>query len=224
MSFSINFKTYTIVKPIILDNLNNQLKSIKLNFSKYIQNSLQIIANSSNLMFLDIEPTSKLGILPGDNTTYYIPHIRELALVLISTTDFIESNQTNILEKIKIYTFLDIKNYNTLMNTFLEIYNQWNAPTLVAHNGNNFDFIILKAHCHRYLPTEKTKKLKFKFIDTLIDCFKAKYSGILKIQTLTNSNLFKHYINSSDELLSKLHTAEADTLLLLKWYKQHLKL
>lgn len=209
MGFQVNIKSFNIEK-FLLTQKPDTLKNIStLNMSNFINFS------SEYLMFIDIEPTDILGVVNG--TSYYIPFIRELSLLLIKKSTFLTVNSDDILNHVKIYTFLNIPNNKKLILNFLEIYNQYNKPNIFAHNGCNFDFIIIRGYIHRYLDKVHYSIIKeMIFIDTFIAAVKEKLD---KSICLSNSNLFIHYINSTDILLQDTHTAEADVKMLCRWFK-----
>jgi len=210
MGFIVDSKTLAIVNPLVLKR-KNELKSIqklKLHGNNYLY-------AKKYLMFLDIEPDDILGIINPNE--YFIPHIRQLSLILLEYSEFKKSSQANILSTAKVYNFDCIKNHKKLIDSFIEIYQTYEAPLLVAHNGHNFDFIILESYIQRYASKEHTT-INFSKFDTFIEIYKHKQRGNT-IPSMSNSDLFKFYINSTDPLLLDTHTAEADTKMLIRWYK-----
>lgn len=209
MGFQVDAKSFNIEKFLLLKKPDD----VKAISTLCISNTINF--SSEYLMFIDIEPTDILGVV--NKTSYYIPFIRELSLLLIKKSTFLTVGSDEIINHAKIYTFLNIYNNKKLILDFLGIYNQYNKPNIFAHNGCNFDFIIIKGYIYRYLDKLYHSIVKeMIFVDTFIVALKEKLD---KSITLSNSNLFRYYINSTDTLLQDTHTAEADVKMLCRWFK-----
>lgn len=203
MGFVVNPIDFTIISPLIMKRdfeVADVTKSIPPNTT---------LTTTDTLMFFDIEPTDIIGIRSDQNL--YVPHIKELSMFTISIQDFNRATDENIISKCTIHTVKNITNHQKLINTFLKIYRECNSPVLLAHNGHRFDFLILQAYIKRYTTFEVT----FRYYDTL----QAVYQSNLRISSRTNSSLFKRLINSTDDNLVRIHTAEADVHLLVRWFR-----
>lgn len=206
--FTVNRKTFKVENPILPEKPPNFKKLQTLD----MQNRVSF--KSEYLMFIDIEPTDILGVV---GTAYYVPFIKELSILVIKTTVFQTIENSNLWSNVKIHTFMDIKNHKKLIYKFIELYKFYNKPTIFAHNGCNFDFIIIKGYINRYMDENEISLInEMYFVDTFINTLKLKLEGVV---SLSNLNLFKYYINDTDDILKYIHTAEADVKILCRWFQ-----
>lgn len=173
-------------------------------------------------MILDIETYDIIGICY--NGDIYIPHIREISFIIIKPNDL------NVVFQQEIKNF---KTYNEIIDALFEVLEKFNYPTIIAHNGSNFDFPIINAHIQRYGTKENIKNIqKLKYYDSFTT-LKEKYYDCSELKTIidsknynkkfSNTSMFKTFQDSYKEelhLLNFAHTSLADCKMLLYWFNK----
>uniref|UniRef100_A0AAU8GCF6 Uncharacterized protein n=1 Tax=Faxonius propinquus nudivirus TaxID=3139431 RepID=A0AAU8GCF6_9VIRU len=230
MGFIISEDLKTIIKPVTTNF--DKSKVIKIPFTTIhhsIYQNLHIWYNLKEyLLFVDIEPEHILGyIIENNKKNLYIPNIRELTIIIIKKINFLK-NKLNINDDGEIYEFKNLNTHKEYISNFLDIYKTYEQPTIIAHNGMKFDFIIIQAYIVRYMNTLDTLYFKqFQFLDSwvIISNIRNKLpkdSHIKeKLKQLKNGTLFiefSHNYQDQKNLINYKHTATGDCKLLMYWF------
>lgn len=168
------------------------------------------IGDTEYLMFLDIEPEDIIGCLP--HRQMFIPNIREIAFIIIPTSDFLATPTTTDLLKINIYEYKQLNTHRTYIELFNKLYAEYKKPLIISHNGYAFDFIILKAYETRYLNANPT--LKF------FDSYRYVRATKIRAQNFKNITLYVQY-NEYYVKHQQLqpHTAKDDATITMLWLR-----
>ncbi|UHB41812.1 hypothetical protein MrNuV_ORF089 [Macrobrachium rosenbergii nudivirus] len=204
MGFIFDFDTCTVTEHVYM--LDHGLKPFtRFNITTF-DNFNYKLNTLDNVMFFDMEVD---GLLRSqiNTTNTYIPNIREWSYLYAPTLQSIDITQT-----VTYYT----KNYTDTIKTFWEVYNKLNHPILLAHNGNNFDFLILIAHTYRYLENAEKLIQNLKCYDTYTYIKNKSPFG-----SKSNSALFIKYLckyPNYENLQYKAHNSKEDTQMLALWF------
>lgn len=177
------------------------VKSKKIKNSIFEKNSKYNTLN--NMIFFDCEPQYIIGSVEGISGIF-IPHFREWSFVHLTAGYSID----DVFDESNIYTYKNIKNYETCIDTFCTLYEMLNYPCIVAHNGKQFDFILIIAHIKRY-GTKQEILEKLTFFDT----FEYAKRNYTTFRSLTNTSLFlnfRQYYEDRIDIVDKLHNSKED--------------
>lgn len=162
-------------------------------------------------MIFDMEP-DRATIGNMDNTNeVFVPNIKEFSYIHIPGN---LPSKVCSLEDFHYSTVYTKQSYCETIHQFWQIYEALNYPTLVAHNGNGFDFLILIASTYRYVANAANLVKKMTFFDTYV------MIKIAKIKNRANLNMFLRYgqyYPQYHNLHFQQHQSLADCQMLLLW-------
>ena len=170
------------------------------------------------LLFLDLETNSLFGKISSNYLN--VPTIIEYAIIIYDrVTDSVvktiikEQGSLQCLKDYVVSIWEDIKNAET----------QYPSLGLIAHNGFNFDFVIL-----RYLAVYFN--IPYNNNTLLFDSYDIAKSRITVISNFRNTTLFERYASDlpigpldvkkeeAINLMKNAHTAHADTKMMMLWF------
>lgn len=170
------------------------------------------IFKTNNIMIFDMEP-DKATVSNIDNAPpshIFVPNIKEFSYIHIPG----KLDPTVSIETYKQKTYYTDKSYSHTINFFCETYLSLGCPTLVSHNGNRFDFLILLACIHRYVPDPINILTQMKSFDSWIMVRNH------KIIEKSNVGLFQRTIDkypTYQDLIYLQHHSLPDCKMLLLW-------
>ncbi len=206
MGFIFDFHKKNVINPITFNPLLDKTFHVPI-----ILNSNHNKNNINEFLLFDLEVDSIIGSINKTHT--YIPNIREWAAIYVK----LPFQQEQLFDNKNITLYKNKKSHAENIKLFCDLYKSLNCPTLIAHNGCKFDFLILIANIYRYLhDTSIVDNLQFfdsyKYIQS-----KIKY-GYYK--SLKNRDLFLEYIEhykSKENLVYKEHNALEDCQMMGLW-------
>ncbi|UBZ25561.1 hypothetical protein CcNV_076 [Crangon crangon nudivirus] len=218
IGFTINSHSYRTIEQSLITVLTANLKPLPWQPCNQCHQSY---SRNETFIFCDIEPSSIIGRM--ENGSIFIPCIRELACCAVPATVYLDTAMTmdDVFLQADVTVLKDLTTHYEYIQQFLKICQRYPNPIIVAHNGHNFDFIILKAYATRYLENSTDREYIYK-LDTF-DTYWFSRKTVPKINPQTNSSLFWHYIDEypqCSEYRHNVHTAEYDTRMLMCWFKQ----
>lgn len=164
----------------------------------------------NNVIIFDLEPDDIISQIGNDT---FIPAIREWSFIHIETMPF-----KDIASLVK-FSYHNTENHYETIATFCKKYKELNYPTIIAHNGCMFDFLLLIAHIYRYMEDTDIIK-KFTFYDTYLAIRAYKNRKGLKIKC-GNLDLFIRYIDKYTQykqLMNFQHQSLADAMMTALWF------
>nr|WOZ57651.1 hypothetical protein MmNV_58 [Menippe mercenaria nudivirus] len=209
MGFIFNFTSNEVINPLQAATHRNIRFQGPNIFSKN-----KSLHNLNNVLIFDMEPfheTISNSSTPGH---YFIPNIREFSYIYIPDDFPTGVANVDIENNYKCECIKTTHSFKRTIKKFCEIYERYNYPTLIAHNGNNFDFLILIASIYRYTTYGATFVSKMKFFDS--------YALIKKRNFIHRGNIdmflkYLHLYKDYTYLQYEQHTSLADCKMLLLW-------
>ena len=212
MGFMINFKTFEITEyvKLVTAELSHTAKPRSTCVLKLVNlNTLR------NVIFFDLEVDDIIRYQESTDTVY-IPNIREWSFL------YSENYNSVKIAPECLYYHKTTTDYATTIHKFWECYAKVGAPTIIAHNGCNFDFLILIAHSYRYRVHPAAFLDNVKWFDSYVMVKEKLNFPIRK----SNGALFERYLQFYPQhrnLLIKAHNATEDCLMLALWFSAYLK-